>query len=321
MVRHIGLKLRMLLAGSLLFALYAGAAGLAYLAFGQSVGILALFAVGSIALVGFQYKFGKWAALRSVGAEDMPEEGRYADIHRRVESLSRDMGIDKPRLMVAEMGMPNAFAVGRKGAGTVVVSEEIIELLDRDELEGVLAHELSHINNRDVVIMLLGQSIASMVGIVVQYVVMFAGEDNGLADLFIGMIAGTIAQMLTMILVFAVSRYREYVADSDAAEYTGNPDAMARALEKIQEGAKAKQEARKAQAQSQSQAQAQAMGARGGRSRGRGRQGGRQSRQRDEGLPDDVAALCIFGGERGILESIFATHPPVEKRIEKLRNR
>jgi heat shock protein HtpX len=223
------------------------------------------------------------------------------------------MGIDKPRLMVAEMGMPNAFAVGRKGAGVVVVSQEIIDLLERDELEGVLAHELAHINNRDVVMMLLGQSIASMVGIVVQYVVMFAGDERGLANFFIGIIAGTIAQFLVMIFVFAISRYREYVADSDAAEYTGNPDAMARALEKIQQGAKQKQEAREAQAQ----AQAQAIGGRGGRG---GRRQARQ-RQQDDGVPDDIAALCIFGGERGILETIFATHPPVEKRIQKLRSR
>ncbi len=301
MVRHIGLKLRMLLSGTILFALYAGAAGLAYLAFGQNTSILALFAVGSVLLVGFQYKFGKWAALRSVGAEDMPEEGQYQDIHYAVEQLSRDMNIEKPRLMVAEMGMPNAFAVGRRAAGTVVVSQEIIDLLDREELEGVLAHELSHINNRDVVLMLLGQSIASMVGIVVQYVVIFAGDNRGLANFFIGIIAGTIAQFLVMIFVFAISRYREYVADSDAAEYTGNPDAMARALQKIQQGAKAEQEAR----------------AEAKKSRGRGRQQGQQ----DEGLPDDVAALCIFGGERGILATIFATHPPVEKRIQKLRSR
>jgi heat shock protein HtpX len=292
----------MLIAGSILFALYAGAAGLAYLAFGQSTGILALFAVGSVALVAFQYKFGKWAALRSVGAEDMPEGGQYSHVHQAVESLSRDMGIDKPRLMVADMGMPNAFAVGRKGAGTVVVSTELMRLLERDELEGVLAHELAHINNRDVVMMLLGQSIASMVGIVVQYVVIFAGDRRGLANFFLGIIAGTIAQFLTMIFVFAISRYREYVADSDAAEYTGNPDAMARALEKISEGARARQEARAEAKQAQ-------------RGRGRG------SRNQDDGLPDDVAALCIFGGERGILESIFATHPPVEKRIEKLRAR
>ncbi|PSQ33292.1 protease, partial [Halobacteriales archaeon SW_10_68_16] len=226
---------------------------------------------GTVAFAGFQYKFGKWAALRSVGAEDMPEEGQYREIHRTVEHLSQDMGIEKPRLMVADMGMPNAFAVGRKGAGTVVVSREIIQLLETDELDGVLAHELAHIKNRDVVMMVMGQSLASMVGIAVQFAVIFGGERN-IGTYILAMIAGSIAQMLVMIFVFAISRYREYVADGDAADYTNNPDAMARA-------------------------------------------------QSDQGTPDEVAALCIFGGERGLMQKVFATHPPVEKRIERLRSR
>jgi heat shock protein HtpX len=301
MVGHTGLKLRMVLAGSILFAFYAAVATAVMFTFGTNSTVLVLLLLGSLLFVGFQYKFGKWAALRSVGAEDMPEDGQYREIHRQVEQLSRDMGIEKPRLMVAQMGMPNAFAVGRKADGTVVVSEEIIQLLDRDELEGVLAHELALISNRDVVVMVLGQSLASMVGIVVQFAVLFGGERN-IGSYIFAMIAGSIAQMLVMIFVFAISRYREYVADDDAAQYTNNPDAMARALEKISEGAKRQQQATQASTR--------------GRGRGRGRQ-----QSSDQGMPDEVSALCIFGGERGILESIFATHPPVEKRIEKLRSR
>ncbi|MHB9288360.1 M48 family metallopeptidase [Halobacteriales archaeon Cl-PHB] len=292
----------MVLAGSMLFGIYAAVAGLAFFAFGGGTGVLALVLLGSLLFVGFQYKFGKWAALKSVGAEDMPEDGRYREIHNTVERLSDDMGIDKPRLMVADMGVPNAFAVGRRGAGVVVISTEIIDLLGKDELDGVIAHELSHINNRDVVIMVLGQSIASIVGIVVQWGIILAG-DNDLADFFLGMIAGTISQMLVMIIVFAISRYREYVADSDAADYTGNPDAMARALEKISDGAKRQQEAQAAQQQALSH-----------------RDSGRQRRRSNDGVSDEVAALCIFEGDRGILRTIFATHPPVEKRIEKLRS-
>ncbi len=306
MVRHIGLKLRMILAGSILFAFYAAVAGFVMFTFGATTNVLAILLVLTLAFVGFQYKFGKWAALRSVGAEDMPQEGRYRQIHQEVEHLSRDMGIEKPRLMVASMGVPNAFAVGRKGAGVVVVSKEIIDLLDEPELNGVLAHELAHISNRDVVVMLLGQSIASIVGIVVQWTVILT-SDNGIADLFVGMILGSIAQMLVSIFVLAISRYREYVADSDAAQYTNNPEAMARALEKISSGAK----------QAQASQQAASRGRGGGRGRGRGR--GR-NQQQNEGTPDEVAALCIFEGDRGILQTIFATHPPVEKRIEKLRS-
>jgi len=303
MVGHTGLKLRMVIAGSILFVFYAALAGFVLFTFGTTSTTLVLVLLGSVAFAGFQYKFGKWAALRSVGAEDMPEDGQYREIHRAVEQLSRDMDIEKPRLMVADMGMPNAFAVGRKGAGTVVVSREIIQLLDREELEGVLAHELAHIKNRDVVMMVLGQSLASMIGIAVQFAVIFGGERN-IGTYILAMVAGSIAQMLVMIFVFAISRYREYVADSDAADYTNNPDAMARALEKIQQGAQQRQGA-----------QASPAGRGGGRGRGRGRD------QSDQGTPDEVAALCIFGGERGLMQKVFATHPPVEKRIQRLRSR
>ena len=305
MVRHIGLKFRMAVMGSILFLFYAAIAGVVILNFGANATVLALLLLGTIGFVGFQYKFGKWAALKSVGAEDMPEEGaKYREIHQQVEELSRSMDIEKPRLMVADMGVPNAFAVGRRGAGVVVVSTEIIDLLDREELKGVLAHELAHISNRDVVMMLIGQSIAAMVGIVVQFAVLFGGERN-IGSYIFAMIAGSIAQMIVSIFVMAISRYREYVADSDAAKYTNNPDAMARALEKISEGAKQRQQMQQ-QARQQQRQQRQ--------------QGGGFGRN-EKGTPDEVAALCIFEGDRGILESIFSTHPPVEKRIEKLRAR
>jgi heat shock protein HtpX len=260
--------------GSMLFALYAVAAVAAMGIFGFSPVLVAL---GSVAFVGVQYKIGKWAALRSVGAEEMPED-RFPEIHRQVESLSKDMGIDKPRLMVARMGVPNAFAVGRKGAGTVVVSEELLQLLDAREVEGVLAHELAHVRNRDVVMMVLGQGVASIVAIAAQFVVLFTG-DNDIADFFLAIVVGQITQMLVMLFVFAISRYREYVADDDAAEAIGGGDPLARALEKISDGTE---------------------------------------RANESAVDEQVNALCIFGEKRGVAR-LFATHPPVEKRIERLR--
>ncbi|MEF8900636.1 MAG: M48 family metalloprotease [Halovenus sp.] len=283
MVGHNGLKLRMMVAMAILFGFYAALAGFIFLNFGTGTGVLLAVLLGSVGFVAFQYKFGKWMALRSVGAEDMPTErqGRYEfdRIHRSAEKLSDEMGIEKPRLMVAEMGVPNAFAVGRKGAGTVVISREIMDLLEYEELEGVLAHELAHIKNRDVVVMVLGQAIASMIGIVVQWAYILGGDRN-IATYFAGMILGTIAQMIVMIFVMAISRYREYVADGDAARYTRNPEAMARALEKISRGAEGK----------------------------------------DMKGEDTVSALCIFGTERGLLATLFSTHPPTEKRIQALRS-
>ncbi|WP_423751128.1 M48 family metalloprotease [Salinirarus marinus] len=271
-MRHLGLKVRMVVVGSILFGFYAL---LAAVAFAMGVGLPIVLA-GSVLFVGVQYVLGKKVALWSVGAEELSEE-RHRTVHDRVDRLSDEMGIEKPRLMVADMGVPNAFAVGRKGAGVVVVSSELLRLLEPDELEGVLAHELAHIRNRDVVMMVLGQSIASLVGIAVQWSILLTG-DNDIADFALSMVAGTLSQLVVMVFVLAISRYREYVADSDAADAIGGGDPLARALEKIQRGA------------------------RGGAD-----------------VESNVNALCIFGGERGLLRSLFATHPPVEKRIDRLR--
>jgi len=267
----------MAIVGSILFGFYALVALALYSAFGQ--GVLPLVLLGSVLFVGVQYKLGKWGALRSVRAEDMPEDDpRFREIHRLVERLSDDMGIDKPRLMIAEMGVPNAFAVGRRSAGVVVVSAQLIELLDRDELEGVLAHELAHIRNRDVVMMVIGQGIASIVAIVAQFAVLFAG-DNDIADFIVAMVVGNLVQLIVMIFVLAISRYREYVADSDAAGAIGRGEPLARALEKISsvDHSRAK-------------------------------------------VDEQAAALCIFGESRGLVAKLFSTHPPTEKRIEKLRS-
>jgi len=273
-MKHLGLTARMAIVGSILFLFYAVVAVVAMGVFGWPLWLVLL---GSVLFVAVQYKVGKWAALRSVGAEDMPEE-QFPEIHRRVDDLSAEMGIEKPRLTIARMGVPNAFAVGRKGAGTVVVSEELLRTLSPDEVEGVLAHELAHVRNRDVVLMVLGQGVASIVAIAAQFVVLFTG-DNDIADFFLAIVVGQITQMLVMLFVFAISRYREYVADDDAAEAIGGGDPLARALEKISDGTE---------------------------------------RANESAVDEQVNALCIFGEKRG-LARLFATHPPVEKRIERLR--
>ncbi len=278
-MRHIGLKVRMAIVGAILFAFYSVAVAAAWFFFGQSTTILGIAVVGSVLLVGVQYKIGKWAALRSVGAEDM-DEREYQQIHQFVEKVCRERNLKKPNLKVASMGVPNAFAVGRRGNGTVVVSRELIQLLDRDELEGVIAHELAHIDNRDVVTRQLGQGIASIVGIVAQYIVLFTG-DNDLADFFLAIVVGNLVQFFVMLFVLAISRYREYVADADAKRIINGGDPLARALEKIQQGNK---------------------------------------RSQDSKIDENVNALCIFGEDRGLLQKLVSTHPPTEKRIERLRS-
>jgi len=276
-MRHLGLKVRMAIVGAILAAFYLVGIGIAVAMYGEGIWPLAV--VGSILLVGVQYKVGKWGALRSVGAKDLSED-QYPTIHRQVEQLSAEMGIEKPALKIARMGVPNAFAVGRKGAGVVVISEELMQILDQDELEGVIAHELAHIANRDVVTMVIGQGIASIVGIAAQFVVLLSG-DNDLADFFLAIVVGSIVQFLVMLFVLAISRYREYVADADAKTAIGGGDPLARALEKIQRG---------------------------------------NATARDSAVDKQVSALCIFGSNDGLLQKLVSTHPPVEERIQRLRS-
>jgi heat shock protein HtpX len=293
---HTGLKLRMLVAGSILFAFYAAIVGLGIAIWGVDIWPIVLAATALFGV--FQYVMGKKMALWSVGAEDLDENEHY-QIHAAVERLSQEMGIEKPRVMKAEMGVPNAFAVGRKGAGVVVISEELMAVLEQDELEGVIAHELAHIRNRDVVMMVIGQSIASLVGIAVYFLTVM-GERN-FGAMIMGWILSSIAQTIVMIFVMAISRYREYVADADAARAIGRGEPLARALEKISDYNE------RAQAQAQK--------------RGRGRARGERQRKDSPGVDDSVQALCISGGsDRSLMQKVFATHPPMEKRIARLRS-
>lgn len=280
MVSDLGLKLRMTVAGSMLFGLYALFAAFVFYRFGTSTSVLIAVLIGSVLFSVIQYRFGKWSALRSVGAEEMPKEGGYQRIHREVESLSEDMEIDKPKLMVADMGVPNAFAVGRKGNGVVVLSNEIISLLGQDELEGVIAHELAHIKNRDVVIMVLGQSIASIIGTAAQFIYLFSGRGRGFSKYIVSSIIGSIAQLIVMVFVLAISRYREYVADETAAEYTGNPDAMASALKKISSG----------------------------------------SAENKKEEMSSASPLFINEVKTSAVQKVLSTHPPMKKRIKRLKS-
>lgn len=270
-----GLQVRMLVVGAILFGFYVFAGTALSVLLGLP--LVPVLLVGILVVPAIQYKLGKWLALR--GAEDMPDDQRFGYVHQMVRRLCRDMNIEEPRLMVMDMGVPNAFAVGRKGAGVVVVSSELMQLLNDDELEGVIAHELAHIKNRDVITMVVGQSIGMLVGYVAYFAVLFGGERN-IGSWIIATIASSLANALVMVFVLAISRYREYVADADARRAIGTGEPLARALEKISRGAE-----------------------------------GRESK-----VEDSMNALCIFNADKGLFEKLFSTHPPTEKRIQRLRS-
>jgi heat shock protein HtpX len=271
-----GLQLRMVVVGAILFAFYLAAGTFAAVMLGLP--LVPVLVAGILVVPALQYKLGKWLATRK--AEEIPEgtTGRYGEVRKLTLDLAREMDVPEPTVMRMEMGVPNAFAVGRKGAGVVCVSEELVALLDRDELEGVIAHELAHIKNRDVVTMVIGQSIGMIVGYVAYFAVLMGGERN-IGSFILAIVASSLANALVMVFVLAISRYREYVADADAREAIGAGDPLARALEKISRGAE------------------------GGESE----------------LDETMSALCIFNAERSLLARLFATHPPMEKRIQRLR--
>ncbi|MFB6084717.1 MAG: M48 family metallopeptidase [Halorientalis sp.] len=259
----------MAVVGSILFAFYTAGISFFYIAFGAPIPLL----IGlSVVFVVLQYKISKWFTLRSLKGKELPEE-EFPELHRFVERTSEEMGIDKPELYLVEMGVPNAFALGRRGNGTVAVSRELLGVLEQDEVEGVVAHELAHLKNRDSIVMQLGQGVASIIGFAAYFAVIMSG-DNELVDIFVGMIVSNIAQMLVMVFVFAVSRHREFVADRDAAETLGRGDPLARALEKISSSA---------------------------------------SRAEPTPEAKEVNALCIFGSDTSLLSTHPSTEKRIER--------
>jgi len=169
--------------------------------------------------------------------------GEAPELHRIVEELSQTANIPKPRVFVMHTDNPNAFATGRNPEhGVVAVTTGILRLLNPAELKGVLAHEIGHIMNRDILI----QTIASTLGAAITYLAyigMFTGiggddEEGGMGGLG-GILMLILAPLAAMLIQMAISRSREYVADETGARLCHNPESLARALEKLAYGVEA----------------------------------------------------------------------------------
>ncbi len=165
-------------------------------------------------------------------------------LHATVEKLAKNAGIPKPKVGIAPMDVPNAFATGRNPQhGVVVVTPKIVELLNEDELEGVLAHEISHIKNRDTLIQAVAATIAgaiTMLANMAQWFLFFGGlreeEENGGWLELIGLVLMVIlAPIAAAIIQMAISRAREYKADETGGIISGKPEALASALKKLEE--------------------------------------------------------------------------------------
>lgn len=279
--RDAGLQARMLLTMFLLGLLYVAFMG-ALFAAGAGVMLIAGVAAGMLLL---QYFASDRIALASMGAREVgPEE--EPRLHATVDRLCLQADLPKPRVALVQSEMPNAFALGRSPKhATVCATTGILELLEPAELEGVMAHELSHVANRDVAIMTLASFFASLASMILQFSFFFGGgrgDDDEDSGIFLVIVASMAVYAISFFLMQALSRYREFAADRGAAVLTGRPSALASALMKIS---------------------------------------GQMDRvpQTDMRAHAEMNAFYIFpANAKRSLFNLFSTHPPMEQRIARL---
>ena len=186
------------------------------------------------------YWFSDKIALAAAGAK-AADEREYRELHRVVENLAITAGLPKPRVFVIDDPAPNAFAAGRGPKHAVVaVTRGLLQRLERSELEGVIAHELSHIGNRDILVMTVAVVLAGFIAIISDIFLrmsFFGGgdrrENRNPIMLIAGIVAIVIAPIAAQLIQFAISRKREFLADASGALLTRYPEGLASALQKI----------------------------------------------------------------------------------------
>ncbi len=201
--------------------------------FGGQMGlVLALLVAGGMNV--FLYWNSSAMVLRSYGAQ-VVERAQAPELYDMVDRLRQRAGLPMPTLAIAPHEQPNAFATGRDPEHAVVcVTSGLTRLVDRDEMEGVIAHELAHIKNRDMLLQTVTSTMAGAISSLAQFAVFFGGRSDdedrnpiaGLAMLILAPLAASLIQ-------FAISRQREFKADAVGAEIVGRPEGLARALQKL----------------------------------------------------------------------------------------
>ena len=229
-----GLQVRIVTVLFLLGAVYAGLVA-ALIAAGVNGALVAVIAV---VLLLVQLFASDKLALAAMGAHEVTPQ-QAPELHAMIERLCVQANLPKPKVAVAEAQVPNAFAMGRSPKNaTVCVTTGILQLLSPAELEGVLAHELTHVQNRDVVVMTLASFFATIAAYIVQFGFFFGGDDDseegGIGVLGL-ILVSLVVYAVSFVLLQALSRYREFAADRGSAVITGRPSALASALLKIAE--------------------------------------------------------------------------------------
>lgn len=230
--RDWGLTARVWLTGLLLLLLYLVFMTV-LLAFGVGIWVIILLAVG---MGLFQYFFSDKLVLWSTGARVI-EGDEYPELHLMVEKLCKKAELPLPKIAIMQSPVPNAFATGRNPNHAVVAcTDSIMRLLTPAELEAVLAHELAHVKNRDILTMTLASFIAMIASIIMQsffFSALFGGRNREGGSWILVWIVSIIVYALSTLLILALSRYREFAADRGSSLITRNPRALISALNKI----------------------------------------------------------------------------------------
>ena len=284
--RDAGLSLRIVLTTTLLGLLYVVFAVVLFQVL--NVGLVPMLVI-VVALAFFQYYTSDKLALRAAGAK-IVERDQAPELHDMIERLCAMADLPKPRVAIIDTDVPNAFATGRSPKhAAVAVTRGLWQRLEPQEIEGVLAHELSHVANRDVLIMTIASFFAMLAGLLTRfglYSGMFGGgrsrDNNSVPVWLIVLIVSVVTYFLSQILILAISRYREFAADRGSALITGAPEHLMSALQKISSDMF-------------------------------------RIPQRDLREVEGMNAFFIIPANvKGSINSLFMTHPPLEKRLAAL---
>ncbi|MCX7760672.1 MAG: zinc metalloprotease HtpX [Hydrogenothermaceae bacterium] len=266
-----------------------------FLAIGHLIGgkqgmIIAFFV--ALAMNFFSYFFSDKVALAMYGAREIPyEEAPW--LHQMVEDLAARAGIPKPKIYLAPIHIPNAFATGRDpNHAAVAVTSGILQILNRDELRGVLAHELGHIKNRDILISSIAATIGgaiSMLANMAYFSSIFGGDreenSNPVAHIIGALILFIVAPLAATLIQMAISRSREFIADETGAKISGCPLCLANALRKLEEIA---------------------------------HNPNLQSLAAQEVNPGTAHMMIVNPLKADTIMKLFSTHPPTEERVKRL---
>jgi heat shock protein HtpX len=256
---------------------------------GGAGGMLLFGGIGLVMNFAF-YWFSDRIALAAHRARPVTRE-QLPGVYDIVERLTRKAGIPMPAVYVIPSASPNAFATGRSPShAAVAVTEGILQLLDARQLEGVIAHELAHVRNRDTLISMMAAAIAGLIsslGHMIQWGAMLGfgrhDDDEGGTNVFAALAWAILAPIIALVIQLAVSRSREFGADSTGAALAGDPEPLAEALLALERGS--------------------------------------EVRPYEHGGPATAHLFIVnpFHGPGARMMSLFSTHPPIEERVRRLR--